>query len=210
MKNETFAETLQMILNNHRVDMELVFGNEKDLFKEILESVIYNFEIYGDFLNTIPLEDRENIISTKILTWIYNYASNDVNREINRLMPISKEASKEIKKNISIIEKFENMIHDNFSYLENTIDRNNKFNIPNKSQSINTMNSIKILLSTTKDLKHDLSSKNFNIFSKYKYYPLEITTKTNLSNILDELIDTYNIKGHNPHKKSLIDNIVTL
>jgi len=207
--SETFAQTLKRIL--HEVTYsKLTFGGEQELFIEIYESVLYNFELHGDFLNCIPIADRENIISTKILTWINNYTSNNINREVNRLLPITKEASKEIKKNIGIIEKFEDMINDNFSFLEETIKRNNEFNIPNEADKINTINAIKILLSTTDDLKQDLSKKEFKIFSKYKYYPLEITTKSNLSNILDDIINQFNIKGHNPHKKQLIDNIITL
>ena len=204
MKNETFAETLKKALDNYD-HKEIVF---EEYVLKIHENIIYCFEVYGDFLNCIPIYDREQIIYNNILVWINT--SNSMLKEINRLVPIVKEAPKEIKKNIGIIERFENMLLDNFSQLEEAINLNNEFNIPNDPQRVKNIEAIKVLLKTTNALKDDLENEDFKIFPKHKYRAYDQVPKEELTKILKNLIKKYKIKNHSPHKKHLIDNIVTL
>lgn len=206
MKNESFAETLKKALDNYD-HKEIVFD---EYILGIYESVLYSFETYGDFLNCIPLGDREKIIYNKILPWVSSYASNSLLKQINRLSPITKEAVKEIDKNIGIIDRFENMIQENFSPIAETINLNNEFNIPNDPQSVKNIEVVKVLLKTTNILKDDLISKDFKIFPKYKYRAYDRISKKGLEVILNNLVTTYRIKGASVDKKDLKDNIITL
>lgn len=201
MKNESFAKTLRKALED---EISYVILEES---LEIRESVFNSFEMYGDFLNCIPLEDREPIIYNNIFPWLIRYSSNPLTETFNRRLPLQKEAPKEIKKNIGIIEKFEKMLLENFSPLQETIELNNALNVPNENQKIKTIEAIKTLLKTTGSLKDDLKNKDFKIFPKYKYYPYDLETKKELQTILLNLIDTYDIKAAKDYVKYILTNI---
>ncbi len=192
MKNETFAETLKRVLDKCDYKETAIFTNGE---LEVYEKVFFSFKAYGDFLNCIPIEEREIIIYNDIHPWLLRYAANDFINTLNRLQPIKKEAKKEIRKNINIIEKFENMLSDNFSPMEETIKLNNSLNIPNNKQDLKTIEVIKTLLSTTNHLKDDLSNGDFKIFPKHIYYAYDPEYKQNLTKILHSIVDKYKIKN---------------
>lgn len=210
MKNETFGDTFERVLCDVEYDVVIGVGNTQKVFDEIYVSVSKSFHDHGEFLDIIPIHDREKVISTDILTWMINYSQNDVNRELNRLTPHTKPAYRERNKIIKTIEDFESMILDNFSYLEVSINLNREFDLKSKAKDINNLAAIKKLLATTETLKNDLSKEEYKIFPKNKFLPLDRTPKDALEEILKKLIDDYNIKGYTDHLTPLITSITTL
>lgn len=210
MENETFAGTFDRVLCDFEYGGAIGVGNTQRFFDEIYVSVSKSFHDHGNFLDIIPIHDREKIISTDILTWMINYSENDINRELNRLKPHIKPAYGERNKIIKTIKDFESMILDNFSYLEVSINLNRDFDLKNKAKDINNFAAIKKLLATTETLKNDLSKEEYKIFPKNKFLPLDRTPKDTLEEILKKLIDDYGIKQYTDHLKPLITSITTL
>jgi len=175
--------------------------------------ILESFEIYGDFLNSIPLEDKKEIIDNMILPWIISYSANHIRKKTKDFMLIRNEAGKEIKKNIGVIEKFELMLLDKFAYLPVELAVNEdkylemSLSLEDDKGKRETLKSIQGLLQITNDLKTDLTNKSFALFPKHKYYYVEVETKRELTTILDIIIIKYNLKSHSPHKKQLVDTI---
>lgn len=210
--SETFAEVLKKAIKEQNsilmeYDEDEIIPMLERKAQRVQDNILYSFELYGDFLDIIPLPDKEQIIYNAILPWMNIYSSNHIPKKLNDMFPISREATKEIKKNIGIIKKFEDMLTDNFSSLEENIKLNDTLKISNDRQSIAILETIKTLLKTTESLKGDLYRKDFKIFPKHKYYAYDLEPKIGLTKILDKLIQDYGLKGHNPYKKQLIDNI---
>nr|BDD47925.1 hypothetical protein 13 [Campylobacterota bacterium] len=210
MENETFAETIERVLCNFHYDPIIGFGNTKNFFDDIYISVINSFTEHGNFLNVIPINDRERIISDDILTWMIRYSENDVNMQLNRLCPHKGAADRKRNKIIKTIKDFEEMILDNFSYLEVSINLNKEFDLENDGKDIKNFEAIKRLLATTETLKNDLAKGEYKIFPKNNFLPFDRVPKTELTTIIDKLIKDYNIKGYSLHKDPLINTIITL
>ena len=232
IENESFSEVLKKAIDKQEY---ILFKNEDSIYRNVGEAyrmglteeplmellaiknaykILESFEIYGDFLNPIPYEDKKKVINELILPWINRYSTKDIIIEgIKETVPIENEANKEIKKNIGTIERFEAMLLDKFSCLpidlarveDKDLDITIRLNLSLYEKD--TLYLIQDLLKTTEDLKNDLKNRNFKIFPKYKYYYPKPETKQTLKYILDQLIFHYNLKSHNPYKKQLIDYI---
>jgi len=166
----------------------------------IYGGIIETFEIYGDFLNKIIIENIEDFEDDQdlknLFLWILAYSRN---WQIKEIYNIKNEPSKAIKKDLKTIRSFEEMILNRFN------------NILKSKTSAKEHPHHKILidrlLKSIKELHDDLDHKNFEIFSKESYYPPIPTTKEELKDILYTIVKKYNIVGASNSIKQLVDNI---
>ena len=168
-------------------------SNFKAYRRTTIRDIIDCFEIYGGFLNNIKTEDREKSCRSLDI-WISEYIySKYLNELYEVLHPKKTEPSKEIKKDLKIIEHFEKMI-------KNKIDLYSL-------KTTNYSNDIENLFNTIDKLKDDLISKSFFIFSKYKYYQFELTPKKEFESILRIIIKDYDLKNTSLPAKQLKDSL---
>ena len=206
MENESFAETIVRILDNSQ---ELYCNSS------LFDSAVYQFEIYGSFLDCIPIADREKVIAKDIATWLhnYNFAIEYIHTGMYRITSYE-EAQSHKNTTLTALQKFEDMLYKNFTGLEilyKTFENEKMQNIgvPDEIKDpLKKYKAIEVLKSTIADMRQDIESKTYNIFNKDLFETERYTTKRDLTRILDDLIKKYNIKGHSPHKKNLIDNIL--
>lgn len=205
-ENESFSTTLTRLLEEHIEEedygwLDYIFTDIEatDKYNKILEA----FELYGSFLDCIPLEDREviingsvpdqkGIISGTLIREILRYSQLPLQKEMKEIYP-SRDSQRLIKKTMNVINKFEELV-DEIVY--NSME--GRYPVKNYAHLL-------LALETTQCLKEDLDKKEFKIFSKTDYYAWEVPTKKNLKNILNDLIYKYNIKGASIDKKALID-----
>lgn len=172
--DEPFATTLSRCV-------EYLCGGEEEQITEY-ENILHSFELYGSFLNSIPLKERYEIIHDKLLVWMIEYTDKDTNE-----LYIYGEPPKEIKKDINIIEKFEEMIFKRLWGLN--------------SEIYNELNN------QLQQIKNDLQKEKFQIIPKEAYYGLPAIRKKELTEILSKIVKEYNIKGTSVSKKQLVDSI---
>ena len=184
---EPFATTLKRVIEYengfyYEEDDELQdYEKEEEYYERIIES----FELYGSFLDSIPFKERYEVINDEILMWIERYIENVDTKKFREEYPLS-EANKEIQKDIKALSKFEDTILKRL-WLHN-------------HQAYDELSTIIFAL------KKDIQEKNFEIIPKAAYSDT-FATKKELTNILDSLIQKYNIKGATVTKKQLVDHI---
>jgi len=179
--NEPFSKTLKRFI-------EYVSYFDKDQIKEY-ENILYSFELYGSFLDCIPLKKRYEIIQEKLFEWMLGFLENRDNKTHKESMKYD-EPPKKIKKDINTIIKFRNMIDERLWIWNNDI--------------------YEQLDSIIEALEKDLKEKKFQIIPKHSYYGFPITKKQDLTTVLNEIIKNYKIKGASVNKKQLVDSIKSL
>ncbi|WP_415405717.1 hypothetical protein ACLHDG_08095 [Sulfurovum sp. CS9] len=159
-----------------------------DFFHDILDT----FEKDSGFLDAIPREDWLEVID-KLISPIYDYTSKPAEVKMNKKSPPAKRPKDKIEQEIKVIEKFQELLGvictaHTYCYF------------PHAKE-------IEEALNTAQILKDDLKNQTFDIFSKVDYYSREVPSKTEISNILDDIIKKYNLKGCSLDKDQLIANL---
>jgi chemotaxis protein histidine kinase CheA len=192
-ENEDFSETLNKYL------VKKLKNRDYDRYKiDAIEDIVGTIKGSAEFLNMIPIEDREKACRT-LNIWIEDYiSSNYFNQLFNVMFTKPNQPSREIKKDLKTITTFETLIKDKIDI--------DFLKLSNKTK----VQEVEDLLKIINDLKNDLETKELDIFNRYKYYEYETIPKTDLSHIIDMIKEDHNIKITTLEKKELIDNLTRL
>lgn len=180
-----------------------MYGSNIDLFLE-------TFEIFGGFLDDIPIEDRESFIEKELFAWMYNYYCvnpiKDGQNHVSKSYYPKIDASKKIKQIIKTLQDFENLIEEQFGeFFDEMEEYGDSGNI--KGEYYDKLRQTKNALNTAKLLQEDISNRDFKWFRHNRFYRSSITSKQELKGILNTTKQRYNIRATDLSIKELIDNI---
>jgi hypothetical protein len=169
MENETFAETLkiQLFYTDNMYKTLKKTGQPK--FIEVANETIYVFELYGKFLNDVPLKKRK-IYNDNILSWLCSVYDDLVHIEANK--KIYTRATDKKKSDLRAIKQVIELVG----------------SIPCDTEDAQT----------TYDLLHSLHYAIENDNSKQvlhdRYYPTPLTTKQPMKDIINGMVEDHRIK----------------
>lgn len=166
---------------------------------EFLEKILYNFEIYGGFLDDIPKEDWVDIIEGKdgLIKIALRYTRKPTDLELKEVYVGTKRPLDQIEKDLRTIEKFGELV---YGIVERIEELEGVYVPP-------YMDKIEASLEAVELLADDLVKQKFEIFPRTNYYKWEVTTKTEISNFIDDLIAKYNLEGCSIDKDQLISSL---
>ena len=192
--NENFTITLRKTIEGLN-SFKYLFIQEGE--KTAYENILLNFETYGSFLDVIPMEERKNIIIEQLFPWINAYARNPTVERMNELFPFPEkwEPKKEYQKPLKVIKSFEKMLQGIYEPRDDFINHFNEKGVPPTDEEERVHIFLKEMLEKTEILRKDIEDKQFRIYPKANYYKFTKTTKEELSKILTNICDKYNIQN---------------
>ncbi len=210
-KNESFAETLNLFAKQYLKENDYMYDDYHKEDLQLFESIIKSFEIFGGFLDCVPMADRYEIIYSRrkvfldgkneisegkdgLLKYIRDYSGRSLSVELFEKYRGVDRPHRKVNKHMKIIENFEHLVSE---VLRESIE--GEYYIPYNDELETTIEAIEAL-------KDDLENKKFKIFSRTNYYAWEVETKTPLNNFLEDLINHYKIDKCKMDKKQLIEN----
>lgn len=150
-----------------------------------------DFELHLSFFDNIPLEYKREVLED-FIELIYDYQKYYHKRfENDKDKPHIK-----IKKDINVIQKYQDMLHRLYGAKNKNTGRYELFNIPKELMDVYKLN---------KKLLEELEEKQFKIFSKYEYYEFPQANKNKIKEYLKKIRLKY--KLNSLYEKQLIDSI---
>lgn len=210
-ENESFSKTLNLYAQKYLEENDYMKEEYYQESLELFNSILNSFEIFGGFLDCIPIEEREEIIQSRrkvfrngkidiiegkygLLQHIQEYLRRPQSLELIKEYQGVDKPNRKVAKHLKIIKEFEELVSGAVQESDE-----GQYYIPYYDEILTTLETINVL-------KDDLENKKFDIFSRYNYYAWKVETKTPLKNFLDDLIKRYKISNCQIDKKQLIDN----
>jgi len=158
---------------------------------EFRDQVLYCFDVYGKFLDPIPIQERRPYIG-----WIIRWAdwaasTNHHIKYYNDSMP-NKKPSVAIKQDLKKIRKVIELLEDLDERQYLTADYTQE----------------QTALRYLKGLEEDLDKKRFLMIHRSRYYKVGLTAKKQeLREIISTMIETFNLKVSRENREALVDKI---
>lgn len=183
--------------------------------------ILESFEVHGNFLDEIAFSDNPDSSNDMlmIVDWIIAYSISWMQLTYNEFskeddpdrVKRTEDPSKSIKRDIKIIQNFENLIKDRFDFMlkgnklrQKYIKEDHKKLLTEREEKTEL---IENLLAGVESLKKDLEEKTFQLFMREEYYQMGTISKQNLGRILATLAKKYKLSNHTIDQKQLIDDI---